>query len=322
MSGLVRISTGARLHFGLLDVSSPFGGCGVMTDRPETIVEAQPAATYRCVTTHAGSTDHWQRAEAIARRLSSAESLPKVEVRIVQAAPSHNGLGSGTQLSLAIAEAILLASNGSPVDRERLIAAADRGLRSAVGTHGYFAGGFLAEGLGDDENQKLNRLDERLDMPSPWRAVVLLPKREKTGAVENPEMVSGSVEQAKFDQLAPAAQRRGELKRILLDEIVPAIRTQRFEAFGEAVTRYNHGSGELFAAVQGGPYNGPGTTELIAELLNAGHHGVGQSSWGPGVFVWFPTPKSAWCFCDAWNDPARNAYLVSPKRSGRTVQFD
>lgn len=322
MRGLVRISTGARLHFGLLDVASPFGGCGVMIDRPETIVEAKPAATFRCASTRVNPTDHLQRAEAIAARLSPDESLPKVEVRIVQAAPSHNGLGSGTQLSLAIAEAILLVSDGSPVDRERLIAGADRGLRSAVGTHGYFAGGFIAEGLSENQSTELNRLEERLDMPSDWRAVVLLPKRDRTDLIERPETVSGSDEQAKFDQLAPAAVEREELKRILLDEIIPAIRSRQFDAFGDAVTRYNHGSGDLFAAVQGGPYNGNETTELIAALLKDGRRGIGQSSWGPGVFVWFPTPKSAWHFCDAWRAPDRDAFLVSPRRSGRTIQFD
>ncbi|TWT94368.1 GHMP family kinase ATP-binding protein [Neorhodopirellula pilleata] len=322
MSGLVRISTGARLHFGLLDVAEPFGGCGVMTDRPETIVEARPAATFRCATTRAGSTEHLRKAEAIAGRLMSGGSLPEVEVRIVQAAPSHNGLGSGTQLSLAIAEAILLASHGSPVDRERLIAAADRGLRSAVGTHGYFAGGFIAEGLDGHESAKLNRMDQRLDMPSPWRAVVLLLKRDRTDSIDSPETVSGSDEQAKFDQLAPAAQMRENLKRIMLDEIVPAIRGRRFEAFGDAVTRYNRSSGELFAAVQGGPYNGAETSDLIAGLLKNGHVGVGQSSWGPGVFVWFSDPTSAWHFCDTWTHTTRDAFLVSPKRSGRTIQFD
>lgn len=328
MNRLVRITTAARLHFGLLDVASPFGGCGVMIDRPETIVESKPATEFRCVAPksvpRSRSADHLERAKAIATFLAVGGSLPKVEVRIVQAAPSHNGLGSGTQLSLAIAESIVLAE--MPVvpadeieqlgERSRLIAAANRGLRSAVGTHGYFRGGFLAEGLSPDNSPALNTLDKRLVMPASWRAVVLLPKTTSAG-----ETVSGSEEQAKFDQLATTASQREQLRVQLVDEIIPSIQSGDFASFSDAVTRYNRSSGELFASVQGGPYNGVATTALIESLLDAGQQGVGQSSWGPGVFVWFPTPQSAWSFAQQWDDKHRDALIVAPKLAGRTVQL-
>lgn len=363
MSRLVRITTAARLHFGLLDVGPPFGGCGVMIDRPETIVEAKASAKFSCISQDARSAEHQERAHAIAARFSTGRSLPKVELRIIQAAPTHNGLGSGTQLSLAIAEAIALArtddvggnvsksdfvesdtvdTNAIAIDesdpaadptgratrnRDRLIAAANRGLRSAVGTHGYFHGGFIAEGLSSEVSSKtapktssedateLNPLDIHLAMPAAWRAVVLLPKKTEVG-----ETISGSKEQARFDRLVTTPSQREGLKDQLIDEIIPSIQAADFTRFSNSVTQYNRRSGELFAPVQGGPYNGPVTTKLIESLLDDGHHGVGQSSWGPGVFLWFPTPRSAWSFVEVWKDEHRDALMVCPKLGGRTIQ--
>ena len=51
-----------------------------------------------------------------------------------------------------------------------------------------------------------------------------------------------------------------------------------------SVYRYGRAAGLCFAAVQGGPYNGPHVTQLVDEIQSLGYTGVGQSSWGPTVF--------------------------------------
>jgi predicted sugar kinase len=48
----------------------------------------------------------------------------------------------------------------------------------------------------------------------------------------------------------------------------------------------------LFASVQGGSYNGLEVASTIATLQAMGVQGVGQSSWGPGVFAWFESQAS------------------------------
>ena len=77
-----------------------------------------------------------------------------------------------------------------------------------------------------------------------------------------------------------------------------------FESFAAALHDYNRRSGELFAAVQAGPYNGAAVTDLVANLLARGARGVGQSSWGPTVFAWFPDREQAEGFVRNW--PARD----------------
>jgi predicted sugar kinase len=52
-------------------------------------------------------------------------------------------------------------------------------------------------------------------------------------------------------------------------------------------------SGECFATRQGGPFNGPLLTQLVEQIRNLGHAGVGQTSWGPTVFVAVPSQSAA-----------------------------
>ncbi len=44
----VRIETGSRLHFGLLDTVDPFGGVGVMIEQPVTEVVVSPSDRFVC----------------------------------------------------------------------------------------------------------------------------------------------------------------------------------------------------------------------------------------------------------------------------------
>ncbi|EMI52444.1 GHMP family kinase ATP-binding protein [Rhodopirellula sallentina] len=353
----LRITTGARLHFGLLDVVAPFGGCGVMVDQPATVVEARRASQFGYSQVNA-PVDHRDRAVAVARRIADMVEpngpLPGVHVSVRNLAPPHSGLGSGTQLSLAISEAILrvapecfgdaagadtpdtdvpnietpedvFSASGEPVagaaplSGELWLRGADRGRRSAVGTHGYRLGGFLVEGVDRDGGEAIpNPLNLRLEMPLSWRVAILLPVAPVFGAGS----VSGEQEQAHFDALSPVPrERRSEMTALLKDSLVPAIRDEDFERFCAATTKYNRLSGELFAPVQGGAYNGDETAALIERLLGEGFGGVGQSSWGPGVFVWHRDEASLLAFRDSWSHPGYRILTTCPKRDGRIAEW-
>jgi len=332
----VQITTGARLHFGLLDVVAPFGGCGVMIDHPQTRVEVAPADRFSFVGPES------KRARDIASRIAEQhglQELPRVQVRMVETAPPHSGLGSGTQLSLAITEAILAmldpcrpdqqlnGSIGGPItsDRQSLICElADRGHRSAVGTHGYFHGGMIAEGIGQDATrsseaqQSFNPLDERLELPESWRVVIVLPNSSHTV-----EAVSGEDEKAKFKSLARVSPgQRESLSALLVERLLPAARNGLFSEFAQAVSRYNRASGELFSSIQGGPYNGDRVTRTIERLEELGVAGIGQSSWGPGVFGWFEREEEASQFQKSWSDETSYVLVGKPNRSPRRIIVD
>jgi len=70
--------------------------------------------------------------------------------------------------------------------------------------------------------------------------------------------------------------------------MTPAAAQGAFEAFSESVYEFGRAAGACFAARQGGPYNGPLLTELVAAIRHLGVRGVGQSSWGPTIYALLP----------------------------------
>jgi len=282
----VRVSTGARLHFGLMNTRPPFGGIGVMIDQPLTSVEVSAAQHF-----DAGSIQP-QRLTAIAQRLcaafsvpSDARGLPPCAIRVRASAPAHSGLGSGTQLALAAATA--LANHFElQLTRQQLVEMlADRGRRSVIGSLGFFAGGLIAEN-GMIEDYLPSSHWRRLDPPADWHIVLARPP-------QGDRPVCGEAEGQAFAALAAAPESlRNELIQ-LGDQVTAAVEQADFETFAAALTQFNRASGTLFAAQQGGCYNGPVITDLVRQIHAAGARGYGQSSWGPTVFAFCPTQHAA-----------------------------
>ena len=303
----VQVETGSRLHFGLLDTVDPFGGVGVMIEHPVTRVAVSPSDRFVC------ADENQARIGEIAQRIAefaNLTELPQCQVEVQSRSPAHRGLGSGTQLALATVEAVCRCLSIRCDSTSIATHMAMRGQRSAVGVHGYFRGGLIFESA--DQPTAINSLRGRVELPSHWCVALIQPRHPVQG-------VSGAVEREQFAKLLPAdADARSALSRSVR-QILKAGKEGRFEAFASAVHQYNYESGKLFRSVQGGPYNGPAVTDLISELIDRGGKGVGQSSWGPGVFVWFESRADA----EAYSDSMSKKYQVSitrPRNHPRIVQ--
>lgn len=285
----IRVTCGARLHFGLLSTTEPFGGVGVMIDQPATEIVLAPSIAFQC------SGPHSHRVEAIVSRLVSLGQLsqrPLCEVRITQHDSQHCGFGSGTQLSMAVSEALakFCEVNASP-DRLAL-EIADRGRRSAVGIHGYRLGGMIyedavASNKPVDQQRTLNQVHERIELPESWRVLLIVP------AYSSPR-IHGEAEREQFEVVSGDDRKRSErLREILKGSLLPAARNADFGSFTAAVTQYNRESGLLFEAAQGGAYNGPEISKAVEQFTSMGALGIGQSSWGPGLFAWCESQRDA-----------------------------
>jgi beta-RFAP synthase len=197
------------------------------------------------------------------------------------ATPEHVGLGTGTQLGLAVARA-LAASWGVEADVPTLARWVGRGLRSALGVHGFEQGGFLVES-GKQSVEGLAPLVARIPFPDAWRVVLVLPRVEDRAAGWY-----GPREVEAFAQLADhpdAPERIDVLCRLVLLGLLPALVERDANAFGEALYEFNVRVGEAFAPVQGGVYASADVAEVVAYVRGQGIRGVGQSSWGPAVFA-------------------------------------
>jgi beta-RFAP synthase len=197
---------------------------------------------------------------------------------VKQAAPEHVGLGTGTQLGLAIARAVAM-QWGIQASASDLARRLGRGLRSALGIHGFEQGGFLVE-AGKRSPKEVAPLIARVAFPATWRIVLVMPAGG-TG-------LHGTGERDAFTRLIDTPLELTQtdvLCRLVLLGMLPALVEEDLEAFGEALFDFNARVGEVFAPVQGGLYAGARQAEMVSFLRGKGVRGVGQSSWGPTIFA-------------------------------------
>jgi beta-ribofuranosylaminobenzene 5'-phosphate synthase len=267
----VRVEAPARLHLGMLAVGDagtrPFGGLGVAVERPAVVLEAEPADD---LSVDGGDAE---RALAFARRCRDALGLAGgAHLRVLEAIPSHVGLGSGTKLALAVAQA-LAAVHDRAIDAPALAEAAGRAARSAVGMWTFAHGGLVVEGGVRGEGSA--PLLMRHAMPDEWRIVIVVPDAEPG--------LSGPAEAQAFERLVPSAERSAAIAQLVLTSLLPALVERELEEFGGALTRVQQLVGDEFASMQGGRFH-PRAGALVEALLRGGAAGAGQSSWGPAVY--------------------------------------
>ncbi|WP_172992009.1 beta-ribofuranosylaminobenzene 5'-phosphate synthase family protein [Lacipirellula parvula] len=282
------ISTPSRLHFGLLrfeQTDGPsFGGLGMMI--------AEPRCTLRLATSTEWQATGPDAERALAHARQSLEHLvaagqrpagayqqtpQALHIEVLDSIPPHQGLGSGTQLALAVAAGVRSLYDLAPASAEDLAAMVGRGRRSAIGCHGFLQGGLLYE-LGSLPNEPLGRLAQRVEVPAEWRVILV--------AASTSAGLSGEPEVSAFGQLPPVpAATTARLAQLAEQSILPATWNRDLTSFGEALFEYGRLAGECFASVQGGPYASAEIAACVETLRSLGVRGVGQSSWGPTVFA-------------------------------------
>lgn len=275
----LQIVARARLHFGFLDLSEGargrrFGGLGVALDEPRLALRAAKADGLRIEGPHAA------RLEAIAARVHRLLELrPHLHVVVEEEIPEHVGLGSGTQMALALATAIAR-TRGLDASVARLCALTGRAQRSGVGFHLFRLGGFVVEGghaAAGPARGDVPPLLARHAFPGDWRIVIALPD---TGAT-----VSGEAEDEAFRRLRPAgAATLDRIARAVLTGLMPALVERDLVAFGATLAEVQELVGTCFAPIQGGTFH-PAAARLVRALKDGGACGVGQSSWGPAVYA-------------------------------------
>ncbi len=271
----LHVATTARLHLGFFDLGAGpgrrFGSLGLALDRPATRVSIAFA-------NH--SIAEGEESERSLRYLTALENglgLPhRHALTVAEAIPAHAGLGSGTQLALAIGAA-LRARHGLAPDPRRDAALLGRGARSGIGIALFQAGGLAVDGGRGSRNAPPPLL-ARLSVPEDWRVILVL---DRAG-----EGLSGTKEVAVFATLpAMAASVSGRLCRLALMAALPAAAEDDLPAFGAAISEMQAILGDYFAPAQGGRFTSRAVAAALARLAEAGAVGIGQSSWGPSGFA-------------------------------------
>lgn len=279
----VTVIASARLHMGFIDLSGAlgrhFGSIGVALNDINTHLSLS-ADRQLCVTGPCSD-----RAMKATRQLCQLLKIPeKFHISIAAAIPEHIGLGSGTQMSLAIGMALnSFYALGLTVRDIAYIT--DRGARSGIGIGVFEQGGLVVDG-GRGPDTLTPPLLSQMPVPEHWRFILVFDRRGQG--------LHGEQEVAAFKQLPPFPRSEAErLAYLLLMQALPALAEQNLPLFGQVITQLQAAVGQHFAPVQGGIFTSPEVTAAMAWLQEQGAEAIGQTSWGPTGFCAVDSPDRA-----------------------------
>ena len=284
-SNSVTITAPTRIHFGLFSIDETddcqFGGMGVMVKNPCVKLCCSPSDKLFIKGSNSDAVSkivfNWHKAfHQLVPQIQTATKLP-VAIELIELPSRHSGFGSGTQLSLAVASLLFNALNLPTPGGQELAIAMNRGRRSAIGSYGFFRGGFLVD-RGITPSDPIAPLELRIDFPADWRVVLFL-KRQSTG-------MHGKLENVAFENLGTKkSTNRETMTQICSEQIVPAIVDSAYKKLGLPLFDFNRLSGEYYSEYQFGCYHDEDCLQIVNEVRAAGVDAVGQSSWGPCIFA-------------------------------------
>lgn len=307
MSAKVSVTAAARLHLGFLDMNGglgrKFGGIGLALDSPATIISLKHAPKN---TTSGLETERARRLLTATQAILAPSS--QFQLTVHQAIAAHSGLGSGTQLALAIAAGLRSLEN-LPLNAAADAAMLSRGARSGLGAGLFEQGGFVVDG-GRGASTLTPPVISRISFPQEWRVIL----------VHDPEAIGlhDSEEKEAFAALAPLSPTAsGEICRLVLMRLMPALAEKEFAPFGAALTRIQEIVGDYFSSAQkNSRYTSKKVEHLIMRMGELGATGLGQTSWGPTGFAFTESEISARIILEQITEEARSLGLTTTFHHG------
>jgi beta-ribofuranosylaminobenzene 5'-phosphate synthase len=287
---MIEVRTCARLHLGLLDNNGEhgrlYGSIGLAVDQPSLVLRAEKSESLIIEGMET------ERVSIYAQRFIDRYGVPAGAcLNLLTGIPAHVGLGSGTQIALAVGTALARLA-GLDLSTEEIALAGGRGVRSGIGIATFQHGGFVLDG-GHRVLQKPDSSSEtqatqiekdrvppilfRHPVPKDWHFVTVIPG--------NAQGFSGENENSAFLHLPKTGPQLVEkVSWLLLMKMLPSLVETDIAGFGQALTGIQRMIGDCFASVQDGSFSNPVSGKLIEFLLEKGAAGAGQSSWGPAVY--------------------------------------
>jgi beta-ribofuranosylaminobenzene 5'-phosphate synthase len=281
---IVKVRAPGRLHLGFLDLHGGlgrlFGSLGLSLHDISTELDVSYAAELHVTGPSAA------RAHKYAERMLAHLNIRKgLSLDIHQAIPEHAGLGSGTQMALAVGTAInkLFDANLSLPAIARIL---DRGNRSGIGIGAFAKGGFIVD-AGRSSMTEVPPIISQLHFPDSWRFVLVLDNEQQGVHGQEESQAFGKLK--KMDEAVSA-----NLSRLLVMQVLPAIVEQDCQLFGAGISAIQASMGDYFKPIQSGVYTSADVGKALALLHRQGATGIGQSSWGPTGFAIYASETDAY----------------------------
>jgi len=280
----ITVTVPARLHLGFLDLNGGlgrrFGSIGLAISNLQTKIALRRASKNQISGPERERVE--RHIDKMVRRLALSEGHA---VNVLDVVPAHSGLGSGTQLALAVAAGIRQLHD-LPLDIEGDAIHLGRGARSGVGIGLFHRGGLVVDG-GCLVNDVPAPIVSHISFPDRWRIVVVLDPTRRG--------IHGANEVTAFGSLPPFPDGdAAQLCRLVIMKALPAAAEHDIVSFGSAIKELQARLGDYFAVAQGGMrFTSPDVAAVLAALDREGAFGIGQSSWGPTGFAFAATLEEA-----------------------------
>ncbi len=274
----IKVETVSRIHFGVIDYIASTdrfkGSLGVALEWPNTVLTVNKN---RHLLVENGNQ---KKILGLVKKFSKRYQIePKGIIKVEESIPEHSGLGSGTQLALAISKALATIYD-IDADVRELSSIMGRGKRSLLGTACFETGGFIIdscpEKLLTDEIKQPPRAIFRREFPVNWGFIIVIPDKKKG--------LSGEAEKEAFRRVKTSKKFSQEIYRLIQIKLLPSLVEEDIEGFGKALTELDTRTGMYFEKAQGGVYREKMAPEIIECMLQLGAYGAGQSSWGPALY--------------------------------------
>ena len=282
----VYVRTPSRLHLALIDLNGDLGrvdgSIGLALDYPNTILEVSRSRELEVVGEQTNFVE-----DLVTRFLQRVRVKGTVTVSIKNLIPAHVGLGSGTQLSLAVASALSCIFRIRKTTRE-MAEIMGRGGTSGIGVMAFERGGLIVDAghsFGDGKEKQSflpssasrappPQVIARYEVPQAWRFVVAIPNVQ--GGVHGEDEVRAFV-----DRCPISPDQVGKVCRLILVKVLPSLLERDIVGFGSALNQLQ----EVGFASATKDLIQPVVKKCIDFMRMKGAYGAGQSSFGPATFA-------------------------------------
>ncbi|CAB3287475.1 Beta-ribofuranosylaminobenzene 5'-phosphate synthase [Methanocaldococcus lauensis] len=296
---MITIQTPSRIHMGLIDLNGSIGrvdgGIGLALEEPnikikgkecdEIIIEFDRKLFKKFNCEYIKNIE--DRIYNISNKVLKTINEEGIYLKILSLFPSHSGLGSGTQISLAVGK-LITKMYGKDLNAYELAKITGRGGTSGIGIGAFEYGGFLIDGghsfgKGKDKEEFKPSSASKGVKPAPiifrhdfdWEVVLIIPKGEH---------IYGKKEVDIFKKYCPVPLNEVEkICHLVLMKMMPAVVEKNLEDFGDVVNKLQYlGFKKIEVNLQSDIVK-----DLIFELHKEKDNNVysGLSSFGPTVYA-------------------------------------
>ncbi|MGD0327044.1 MAG: beta-ribofuranosylaminobenzene 5'-phosphate synthase [Halobacteriota archaeon] len=276
---MIEVVAPSRLHITLIDLNGSLGridgGVGLTLNFPSVKINAREDAQLAVL----GNTTFGDRIRRAASAIMMRHDVGGVAIEVVDEFPAHVGLGSGTQVALAVGTAIseLYDLRLTPTAIAQLTG---RGGTSGIGVAAYERGGFIIDGGHKGKTAFLPSSASGKYAPAPMIVRHDFPDWTIVLAIPNLHGASDRREVDIFKQKCPLPLTEiQELCHVILMELLPAVVERDIESFGQSIDRVQMlGFKRRELELQ------PFCARLVQFMRDNGALGAGMSSFGPAVY--------------------------------------